>query len=415
MGCSLFTLEEGEPSKTSWTLMIYASGDNNLDNDLLDDFQEMEAAITSDYLNVILLIDLSTANTAGIGFSDTRAYRIQHDEDDNSIGSEELEIGPLALYTSSQEELDLANPDTLSSFVSWCKGNYPADHYALIMEGHGDGWYNESSYNSGISAMGVGHDEDDGQGSSTYHYLSPGDIETALTGNEVDIIGFDACLMGTGETLYQLRDIADFAWANPYPVPGYGNNYRILLEHLDQRRSSVASFGWGYLSAYDEAYGNTIFNGSYRMDTCNVALYDLSKMSQFIESSVFAKWNILLMDKMARISEEQANGLAIVDDTSQYIIKDPDNSQFHYRDLLELYRWADNTSLDLPDFGGFIKTYKSYYASSSDSEADYHLGIYFPTTKITEGDLSDDLSAYRSSLDFADTNWDELIEAYLLP
>lgn len=78
----------------------------------------------------------------------------------------------------------VTDPKTLTSFLKFCKEEYPADHTMLVLWNHGGG------------AFGYGHD-------SIYnHLMSLKDIRTALEGayepNQkdpaFDIIGFDACL-----------------------------------------------------------------------------------------------------------------------------------------------------------------------------------------------------------------------------
>jgi len=424
-GCNLFM--NGEDS-TTWTVLIYSSGDNrnneNLDPYIYYDFQEMERARVNDKLTVLLLIDLSSNNSfsspiAVNTFTDTRLYKIEYDStsrtdnaDYSVISSQELGSSELGLTVESVEELDLADPQVLTSFVTWGKESYPADHYALIMEGHGDGWYEEPPVESrDVSTLGVSLDytyvDDTGAQQTGYDSLSPREIRNALMGTPVDIIGFDACLMGNVETLYELRSVADYAWANPYPVPGMGNEYSYLLEWLSDHRSNPRNFGLAYLRAYENYY--RVYSD---INLSWVGLYDLNQLGAFVESEAFAQWNQLVFDKLALTSSVSADSLALIDDIKASETDFPLNNDYHYRNLWELYQWADNGSLEPLTPGAFMVNSSSISVFANSPE--YHIGIYFPRTSESST-LTEDWSDYENLELAQNTQWDQHLQDYLAP
>ena len=99
----------------------------------------------------------------------------------------------------------MVDPDTLTDFIKYASDKFPADRNILVMWDHGGG-----------SLTGYGYDE----------YV-PGDhmtldeISDALTaaGTTFDIIGFDACLMGTLETAMVLEPHADYMIASEEVEP----------------------------------------------------------------------------------------------------------------------------------------------------------------------------------------------------
>ena len=95
----------------------------------------------------------------------------------------------------------MTDPDLLAGFIKYCKQNYPANRYDLILWDHGGG-----------SVSGYGYDE---------KYASKGSmslkgINEALKKADVkfDFIGFDACLMATLETALMLEPYADYMIAS---------------------------------------------------------------------------------------------------------------------------------------------------------------------------------------------------------
>ena len=120
-------------------------------------------------------------------------------------------------------EAQMTSPNTLTDFIKWSASNYPADRYELVLWNHGGG-----------TALGFGYDEmypDD--------MLSLSQIGNALSdsGIKFDIVGFDACLMGTIETAYMLEPYADYLVASEEYEPGTGWYYSEWLKNLSDNTS----------------------------------------------------------------------------------------------------------------------------------------------------------------------------------
>lgn len=117
----------------------------------------------------------------------------------------------------------MVDPDTLSDFIKYCKSNYPADRYSLIMWDHGGG-----------SLSGYGYDQ---------HFPNDGmkldEVAVALRngGCTFDFIGFDACLMATLETAMVLEPYADYMIASEEVEPGIGWYYTGWITELSENTS----------------------------------------------------------------------------------------------------------------------------------------------------------------------------------
>lgn len=211
-----------ETNDDTFTLMIMMNGSDleTDDGSATDDILElMDSGFNADRLQVLLLTcGTSEWQNDVIPAEVPMIWRVYDD------GLEEL--------FQYQERISVGNPDLLSSFVSYCYENYPADRYGLVFWNHGGG-----------PILGYGADEwFDGDS-----LLLP-DLATALdatpaTGTPFAFVGFDACLMGSLETALVLQDYADYLIASEELEPGTGWDYGAFRKLADDPSMPVEKFG----------------------------------------------------------------------------------------------------------------------------------------------------------------------------
>ena len=193
------------------TVMVYMVG-SDLETDGghgTSDIDEMLGAKFGDNVNVIL----QTGGAKKWWNSDISSRIVQRWQIADGNFEKLEDVGQIRMLTS----------DALLDFVNFSAANYPADRYILIFWDHGGG-----------SLYGFGYDElyeDD--------VLLLPDISRALeeSGLKFDIIGFDACLMGTLETAYALEPVADYMIASEEYEPVQGWDYRSWLTYLSGNTS----------------------------------------------------------------------------------------------------------------------------------------------------------------------------------
>lgn len=117
----------------------------------------------------------------------------------------------------------MVKPDTLADFIKYCKENYPADRYSLILWDHGGG-----------SLGGFGYDQHFPNDAMTLDELSVALKEGGCT---FDFIGFDACLMATLETAIVIEPYADYMIASEEVEPGIGWYYTGWITALSENTS----------------------------------------------------------------------------------------------------------------------------------------------------------------------------------
>ena len=112
---------------------------------------------------------------------------------------------------------DMASKNTLSSFLTYCYRNYKTKSYDLILWDHGGG-----------PTMGYGYDE------VSKNVMSLSELDAALngspfrSGNKLEMVGFDACLMSSVEVAFLLSDNSDYLVASQETIPGWGWDYSFL-------------------------------------------------------------------------------------------------------------------------------------------------------------------------------------------
>jgi hypothetical protein len=216
-----------------WTILAYVDGDNELERYAIADLNEMEAAVLPSSVTVAVEVDRTPGYDSSNGnWTDTRRGVIKHDTSTSTLSSPLVSIG----------EKDMGNPATLRDFITWGESNYPAAHYALVLWDHGGG------------LSGVCWDNSSGDDNLTIPELTSA---IAGAGVPLDVVGFDACLTGLFEQLYQLRRVTDVVVASEQTVPVAGWNYTDVLKRLAANPTMGAeAFGTAIVNSYAAQYGN---------------------------------------------------------------------------------------------------------------------------------------------------------------
>jgi len=168
-----------------WTFLLYLDGDNNLYPYLNRAIAQLEAQPANPNVNILVLFDGDRTN-------DSWRFLVQPGGN-YTIGVNKWYMG----------ELNMGDPQTLSSFITWARENYPAQHYYLAIADHGRG------------TTGVAWDD-----TNNRDYLSTSELRSALqtatnSGQwRIDVLHYDTCLMALLENAYQVKDYADYLVAS---------------------------------------------------------------------------------------------------------------------------------------------------------------------------------------------------------
>ncbi len=142
-------------------------------------------------------------------------------------------------------DADMGDANTLADFIRFGKENYDADHKVFVFWDHGGG-----------SAVGICLDE------RTGHMLSLNDVRAAFTSvyepsaenPPFELIGFDACLMATYDTVNSLDGLTRYVTASEEVEPGIGWYYTGWVGALAKNPAmGGAKLGQAICNTYMEA------------------------------------------------------------------------------------------------------------------------------------------------------------------
>ena len=205
-------IDDHDSDLTKWTFIVYiAADDNTLEEAAIGDFMEMASVGSNDDLNIVVQLDrIPRYDDSYSDWTDCRRFLVTEGLTP-ADGNEMMSIG----------EVNMGDPATLVSFVEWAASNYPAEKYALIISSHGKGWegscWDETSDNDNMDL------------SEMRSALS--DI-SAFIGRPLDMIGFDACLVGMTEVAYEVHEYASVMVASEHSEPSSGWPYDAILTPL---------------------------------------------------------------------------------------------------------------------------------------------------------------------------------------
>ncbi len=198
--------------KDVFTVMIYMCGSDSESKFGLasDDIAEMLAAEKSGKLNIILQTGGSASwENPSIKNQDCRRFKISKGK---------------MTSLSTGNGVNMTNYANLTSFIVFCKNNYPADRYALILWGNG-----------GAPSGGFGYDELNASGES----MTIDELNQALYASDVkfDFIGFDSPVAASFDTAFVANYYADYLIASQETVPETGWNYTNWLSAIAENTS----------------------------------------------------------------------------------------------------------------------------------------------------------------------------------
>lgn len=194
--------------KAKWTIMVYISGDNNLEDYVVKDIElELGALGSNADVQVIALADRGPGYDTSYGdWQTTKLFRVTQ-------GMQASAANQIADWG----ERNMGDPQTVVDFVTWTKSNYPADHYALYFWGHGWNWHPGYVMSDDTSGDTINMDE----------------MKAILPSiGFMDVVGYDGCNMSSIEVAYLWRGYATAVTGSQEYVGWDGIEYDLVISQL---------------------------------------------------------------------------------------------------------------------------------------------------------------------------------------
>lgn len=425
-----------------WTFMVYMS-DCDLEAWALKDINEMESFFISENINLVVQLDRwesisSSDDRSNDNWTTTKRFLIKDDNNDNLIGSEELiDIG----------EINSADPEQVVDFATWTMERYPADHYGLILWNHGAGvdgiCWEQSLDNEELITI-------DQLGWALDRIVSD-------SGNRLDIIGFDACLMSTLEVAYEINPYADFLIGSEVTEPGYGWDYTALTDLADDPYLSTEQIGISFVDRYisqsgDFATKKSISLGVYDLSLVDGVVRSLNDLSNTISGAGSSEmYNLQIARKYAQpvqeghssdavdlydmlenlhgttdnslVKEDARNTMELIDDSVVYFRKEQfggfsvdglNGFSIYAPDFREVLEANDDYSdLKMSKETSWMDLLGSYYdhleSSISNRVLDFNVALLSCSTSDKDNDGCRDTMSYHFSVSSEEDNIDAFL------
>src|SRR6266498_3869569 len=356
-------------ARAKWTVMVYISGDNNLEDYVISDI-ETELAPTGSTANVqvVALADRGPGYDTSRG--DWQTTKLFH-----------VTKGMLATPENAVAdwgERDFGDKQTLIDFVTWTKANYPADHYALYFWGHGWNWH--PGY--------VMRDDTDND------TLDMEEVKAALPSiGFIDMVAFDGCNMASIEVQMLWHGHATAVSHSQEWVGGEGIQYDLVLAQLAANPNMTAdqvAIATTQSASSDKTWSAVAVDS--RFDTL------LSAVNQ---------WSVALNNGLAANRKKYDQAFTATRSFWQAPMdKDLYDMAYEINSRVSDQNIKSKSQAVMNAVNGVV-----LYERHVNAYAEVHGITIYHIAKATEKDSN--YTYYRTTLDFAlQTGWDEFLDVY---
>lgn len=373
-----------------WTYMVYIGGDNNLSEEAIKDIEEMRQASNDPRINIVVQAELSQkySFTPPSELADYSTHRLHIA---NGQVKSVMNLG----------NVNMADPGTLADFIHWSATTYPANRYVLTIWDHGLGW---RAYSKVLRKGAVQDDT-----SNSFMSLAQLRSGVAASGITLDILDFDACLMGMYEVAYEFSGLTKYMVFSEETEPGTGNPYKEILSTLsanpyvsseEAARIMVQRFVQSYEGKRTNATKSAVDMAmipELHKKLKELAQLILPNMGVYVQALENARNNAQAYSESGYIDLVSfLNGLTNL----------PDNVGAKANEIISFIK-QQVIVLEMHTSAG-----TSIGIISQGSVEDSHgIAIFFPAPKeVTQ----DDLSLYRTlTINQSSPNWGELVTEFL--
>lgn len=299
--CSNEIPEQEEASFNGRTILVYLVANNsatNLDRYLKTNILWMYQNMATDSDSCRLLVYYRPSQNDGLIAEPSILEFISdgkgHINGRSALSTEEFsdvfgEATVLRTYIET-EGYNATDPEVMAQVFRDMQTAAPSNSYGLIFGSHASGWMPASATVS--RAFG----DDDG------YSINIPELRDVLTNSfasgNLDFILLDACMMGSVEVAYELRNVADYCIASVMETPASGFPYQRMFHYLsdtdvDYQRICTAftdyyQSGWGTCAAIDCSRLDNLADavaGELQNHAADISTLDYQNIQQYGASS----------------------------------------------------------------------------------------------------------------------------------
>ena len=413
-------------SGKEWAVMVYLATESSLAQENVFNLTEMKKIGVRGKLrakaNVIAWLETGPGPSEGIAYSltgstsgdpeespppSTRRYYKEGQLSEN-IDHDLLKHRRECPNCRTQYLKGSTYAERIVTFVKAVMDHYEANHYALILSGHGQGWMGDFIMQG-----------EDGRSALTLPGLKA-TLEKILgkEGRKLDILGMDSCLMSMTEVCYEVQDHAKILIGAEGFEPLAGWPYASVLEQIegweegndddenDERLKHLAKdIVEGYVTYYSDYADGGI---SVDLSAC-----DLGKQKELAGA-------ILVLSKALRVGFIESKNSDFERFKDHVILAHWECQQYRSGQYVDLYDFCKCLGKRLPEVS---KECENVMKVIGDCQADkfilkscysgplvqysYGVSIYFPWAKPLNLEQYSDLAFCK------ETQWDEFLNVYL--
>jgi len=263
-------------AQKEWTLICYIAADNDLGPFAIRNIKQMANIGSTPSINILVHLDTKTINKKKV----TRRFYVAKNK-----------LIQVNAHDPVTQKMDSGDPQTVISCFKWATKDFPANKYAFFLWDHATGpldpmtgrIFNASelfTYNattnkldldrnigfleyisiidslSKVEQRGICWDD------TTGNYLTNQKLDFALktickeclNGKKIDLLGFDACLMGSLEIAAMVKKYAHLMVGSQEVVLGAGYHYQKVLEPFLRKSLTPYDFATHIVQTYAEVY-----------------------------------------------------------------------------------------------------------------------------------------------------------------
>lgn len=283
-------IPEQQPAKRSGrTVLAYLISNNagtSLDNDLRNNVIDMYTALGNMKESCTLLVfyrpytgDIPLSNPTLMSFYTDGRGNVNNQpvlSGDNLTFEAVCQIAQKKEYTMNSQIA--TDPAVMKEVFTDMQIVAPSDSYGLILGSHASGWMKGNSVQS--KAFG----DDDG-----YNIDIP-DLAGVLKNSfseKLDFVLFDACMMGTAEVGYELKEVTSYCIASVMETPALGFPYKQVFSYLYSENIDYSAVCHEFISfnKVNNAWGTcAVMNCSQMENLANAVKAKLSEWKDALSS-----------------------------------------------------------------------------------------------------------------------------------